>query len=554
MSDDALIGKQLGEYQIESLLGQGGMARVYCALDVRLKRHVVIKVIDPSARSNPDYISRFEREAQIIARLDHPHIVRLYRFDEQDGWLYMAMQQIEGADLGVVLAGYRADHEFMDANDALRITHEICSALDYAHDNGIIHRDVKPANILLDREGRTFLSDFGLALITEVGTRGEIFGSAHYIAPEQAVSSAKAVAQSDLYAMGVILYEIFTGDVPFKAATPLDIALLHMSEPPVPPRELRSEINPELEAVILRALAKKPEERYPTGAALVEALDQALKARTAIGLSATRLAVPRKTIPERVSLELGQPPLPPTPAAVAESATAQIDESASPVTTESTAAPATKRPMLYIGALIGIGGLLLMLACLAVFLLPALMNSWHQASNPSVAETQTHEASELIDVQINGTADPNLLNAQSPALTASAIAAETLLPIGPPVTQTPVVFQLLIIRSNDSLILLNQSASPFLLAPIRVNGNKSALNGANWGVPNLESGECVGAWREGTTGQLPNGLNCKLVGVRIELKKKDWFGNMTLNVSYDGQKVITCDKNQTQCLITIASQ
>src|SRR5262249_34334997 len=162
---------------------------------------------------------RFEREAQIIARLDHPHIVRLYRFDEQDDWLYMAMQQIEGADLGVVLASYRADHEFMDPNDARRIIHEICSALDYAHDKGIIHRDVKPANILLDREGRAFLSDFGLALITEVGTRGEIFGSAHYIAPEQAVSSAKAVVQSDFYAIGVILYEIFTGDVPFKAAT-----------------------------------------------------------------------------------------------------------------------------------------------------------------------------------------------------------------------------------------------------------------------------------------------------------------------------------------------
>lgn len=268
MTEDALIGKQLGEYRLETLLAQGGMARVYRAVDVRLKRYVVVKVIDPPFHNDPDYIMRFEREAQAIARLDHPNIVRLYRFDEQDDWLYMAMQHIQGADLGTVLAGYRADKEFMQPDDVRRIIAEVCSALDYAHQKGVIHRDIKPANILLDQQGRTFLTDFGLALVTDVGTRGEIFGSPHYIAPEQAVSSAKAVPQSDLYAVGVILFEMFTGDVPFNGAEPLDIALLHMSEPPPVPRELRPEINPELEAIILKALAKNPEDRYQTGASL----------------------------------------------------------------------------------------------------------------------------------------------------------------------------------------------------------------------------------------------------------------------------------------------
>jgi serine/threonine-protein kinase len=188
MTEDSLLGKQLGEYQIEALLGQGGMARVYRAMDVRLKRQAVIKLIDPPSRNDPGYVMRFEREAQIIGRLDHPNIVRLYRFDEQDGWLYMAMQYVEGADLGVVLASYRADQELIEPDDACRIIREICSALDYAHRNGVIHRDVKPANILLDRQGG-LISDFGLALITEIGTAAK-FWIAH-IAPEQAVSSAR---------------------------------------------------------------------------------------------------------------------------------------------------------------------------------------------------------------------------------------------------------------------------------------------------------------------------------------------------------------------------
>lgn len=278
MTQDALIGKQLGEYRLEALLAQGGMARVYRAVDVRLRRQAVVKVIDPRFHNDPDYLMRFEREARAIARLDHPNIVRLYRFDKQEDWLYMAMQQVDGADLGTVLAGYRADREFMEPADACRIIAEVCSALDYAHQKGVIHRDVKPANILLDRQGRAFLTDFGLALMVEVGTRGEIFGSPHYIAPEQAISSAKAVPQSDLYSIGVILFEMFTGNVPFKAAEPLDIARLHMSEPPPAPRQLRPEISPQLEAVILRALAKSPEERYPNGAALVKALERSLKA------------------------------------------------------------------------------------------------------------------------------------------------------------------------------------------------------------------------------------------------------------------------------------
>lgn len=352
--DASLIGRQLDEYRLDALLGQGGMARVYRGVDVRTRRAVAIKVIDAPLRTDSDYMMRFEREAQAIAKLEHPHIVSLYRYGEADGLLYMAMKFIEGADLGSVLACHR--QKLVESGEVSRIVREICLALDYAHSQGVIHRDVKPSNIMLDKQGHAILTDFGLALLTDLGTRGEVFGSPHHIAPEQAISSARVVPQSDLYAVGVILYEIFTGEFPFDADDPLDVAMLQMTEPPRPPRELCPDIRPELEAVILKVLAKEPEERYQSGAELAEALDQALQATSveaptsspAIEQISVPATAPRPSPPVDVS---GQPPaehplpltlkrvpeeppaeypLPPIPAAAAASTSQQAEPSATP--------------------------------------------------------------------------------------------------------------------------------------------------------------------------------------------------------------------------------
>jgi serine/threonine protein kinase len=310
---DSLIGQQLDEYRLEALLGQGGMARVYRALDVRLKRWVAIKVMAAPYRADSDYTRRFEREAQAIAQLEHPHIVRLYRSGEAKGLLYMAMQYIEGAPLNEVLASYREEGEFIESAEASRIVREVCLALDYAHRKGVIHRDVKPANIVLNKQGQAILTDFGLALLTDDGTRGDIFGTPHYMAPEQAMSSASAKPQSDLYAVGVILYEMFTGVLPFDAPQPLDVVMLHMTKPPRSPRQIRPELSRKLEAVILKSLAKEPKDRYPTGRALATALDKALE----VAPAKPPAAVARHTISERVALSLAKRPLPPLPAAVA---------------------------------------------------------------------------------------------------------------------------------------------------------------------------------------------------------------------------------------------
>ncbi|HYF63861.1 MAG TPA: protein kinase [Herpetosiphonaceae bacterium] len=274
--DENLIGQQLDSYQIETLLGRGGMANIYRGVDVRLKRTVAIKVIDTPFRSDSDYAARFYREAQTIAQLEHPNIVRLYQYGDANGLLYIVMEYIEGNDLHKVLGDIQQDSSEWTPRRLGKLVREVCAALDYAHAKGVIHRDVKPSNIMLDKHGRTVLADFGLALLTEAGTRGEIFGSPHYVAPEQAISSAKVVPQSDLYSLGVILYQMWTGRVPFDDADPLAIAMLHMTETPRPPSEHRATITPQLEAVILKTLAKDPAERYPNGAALADALDAAL--------------------------------------------------------------------------------------------------------------------------------------------------------------------------------------------------------------------------------------------------------------------------------------
>jgi eukaryotic-like serine/threonine-protein kinase len=275
MIEDDLIGTEFDEYRLEALLGEGGMARVYRGRDMNLQRYAAIKVITPNLRQDPGYLVRFEREARAIARLEHPNIVRLYRYGEANGLLYMAMQYIEGSNLDAVLRSYRQDGEYIEYIEAVRLIGEIGMALDYVHSQGIIHRDVKSSNIILDRVGQAHLADFGLALLIQIGTRGEVFGSPHYVAPEQAISSAKAVPQSDLYSLGVISWEMFTGQLPFDAENPMEIAEKHLSQEPPLPRSIRPELPARLEAVLLKALAKKPADRYQSGFDLASAIDAA---------------------------------------------------------------------------------------------------------------------------------------------------------------------------------------------------------------------------------------------------------------------------------------
>ena len=274
---DPMIGQQLANFRVERLLGQGGMATVYYGLDIKLQRPVAIKVIDSRYKNNPAYTARFVKEARMMAKWHHENLIQIYYADEEHGHSYYVMEYVDGDDLSTIMSLYAEKNAQMPSSDVLRIGNAIANALDYAHRQGVIHRDVKPSNVLIAKDRRVLLGDFGMALEVSDKSMGNIFGTPHYISPEQAKRSADAVPQSDLYSLGIILYEALTGAVPFNDPSPASIALQHISQAPPPPRSINPEISLAVEAVILKALEKKPQNRYQSGAKLMSALAEALK-------------------------------------------------------------------------------------------------------------------------------------------------------------------------------------------------------------------------------------------------------------------------------------
>ncbi|HCB01213.1 MAG TPA: hypothetical protein DEP19_02420 [Anaerolineae bacterium] len=289
--NDPLIGKQLANFRVERLLGQGGMATVYYGWDVKLHRSVAIKVLDKRYRKHPAYATRFVNEARMMAKWRHENIIQIYYADDAQGFSYYVMDYVDGEDLATFLDSYSYERKLISTDEVLRIGRAIASALDYAHRQGVIHRDVKPSNILLSKDGRVLLGDFGMALDVQDGTQGNVFGTPHYISPEQARHSANVVPQSDLYSFGVILYEMLTGTVPFNDDSPQEVALKHIAQPPLPPRSVNQNLSKEVEKVLLHALEKNPKNRYQSGADLMDALEAAIN---------------RTPAPKKVSL----PPLP----------------------------------------------------------------------------------------------------------------------------------------------------------------------------------------------------------------------------------------------------
>jgi len=270
----------MGDYRIEGHLGTGGMARVYRGYDEKLERYAAIKVIEPrliASDEEEEYRERFLREARAIARLSHARIVGVYQFGQYDNLYYIAMEYIEGRNLREVIKGYQKQSLPMPNEEAVRILRDVAEALDSAHRHNIIHRDVKPSNIIVNPDGHGILTDFGLALNSLEGTIGNTFGSVHYIAPEQAISSAQAVPQSDQYSLAIIAYELFSGHVPFDDASAMSVALKHISDLPPPLHDTLPDFPLDAEVVILKALDKDSTRRYGSCAEFIAALSEALR-------------------------------------------------------------------------------------------------------------------------------------------------------------------------------------------------------------------------------------------------------------------------------------
>jgi serine/threonine protein kinase len=292
MTDDPLIGRQFGNYRIERPLGRGGMATVYSGTDVVLMRPVAIKVIDAHYRDQQAYAERFVHEARAVASWRHENIIQVYYAGDQDGLYYYVMEYIDGPDLAYLLKQYTSRGELVPQRDALHLGRPLASALDYAHARGVVHRDVKPSNVFIERSGRVVLGDFGLALNLELGSRGEVFGTPQYMAPEQARASNTAVPQSDLYSLGIIMYEMLAGQVPFDDLSPSAVALQHLTLPVPAPSQINPALSAEIDTVLLKALHKEPGERYPTGAALIGALQSALQANLEEGIPPVTQPIP----------------------------------------------------------------------------------------------------------------------------------------------------------------------------------------------------------------------------------------------------------------------
>jgi serine/threonine-protein kinase len=283
--DDDLIGATLGNCVIEDLLGQGGMARVYRGRQEHLDRDVAIKVLPPYYAADPAFIERFKLEARAMAMLSHPHIVTVHDAGEDNGQLYIIMEYISGGTLKQRMAAA------MPLKDVTRVVHEVASALSYAHSMGIVHRDVKPVNVLMDGSGRAVLSDFGIAKVLETSAAlthaGAGVGTPEYMSPEQC-RGAPVDARADIYALGVMLYEMLTGRTPFQADNYTALAHSHIYEPVPPPSRLNPRISPAVQSVILKALEKDPADRFQKATELAGALEAAVSAQTPVAPAAGR--------------------------------------------------------------------------------------------------------------------------------------------------------------------------------------------------------------------------------------------------------------------------
>lgn len=299
MSSDPLLARKLGKYEIVDRLGRGGMATVYRARQVNMNRDVAIKVMSVELATTPQFVSRFAQEAHVIANLEHPRILPVHDYGHEGDYFYLVMRLVEGETLFD-----RLQRGTLTLDQAAEFVGQIAEALDYAHSRGIVHRDLKPNNVLIDEWDNTYLMDFGLAKLIastqQLTASGAVLGTPAYMSPEQ-WRGAPVDARTDVYALGAMLYEMVLGQPPFDSETPFSLMYKHLNDLPTPPRELLPGLPPGVEACLLKALEKDPDERYQTAGDLARTFAAAVNGNQAIAGddSGTQEAGPERADPIR---------------------------------------------------------------------------------------------------------------------------------------------------------------------------------------------------------------------------------------------------------------
>lgn len=269
---DGMIGKNLAHFTILEEIGRGGMATVYSAMQKSMGRKVAVKVLPQHFMHNPDFLERFEREVEVISSLEHPHILPIYDYGEDDGVPFIAMRYLGGGSMAQMVR-----RGIPELEDLVKPFHQVADALDYAHQQGIIHRDLKPGNIMLDEHGNAYLSDFGIARVMDSNLTGSgIIGTPAYMSPEQA-HGINIDARSDIYSLGIVLFELITGREPYQAETPMSLLMMQINEPIPPIEEFRPGVPPIVQDVVHMATAKKPDDRYSSASELANAFEEALR-------------------------------------------------------------------------------------------------------------------------------------------------------------------------------------------------------------------------------------------------------------------------------------
>jgi len=291
------LKKQIGKYRLLKELGRGGMGEVYLAKDTEIGEKIALKILPPELTRSPQYVERFRREASAVSRLDHPHIIKVYEVGEDEGMHFIAMEYLGGAPLSSLIQKRGS----LPIPEAAKIIIDVAEALDFAHSSGVIHRDIKPDNILSDEKGEFKVMDFGIARMeegTQLTVTGTIMGTPEYMSPEQA-SGRKVDQRTDIYSLGIVFYELLTGKVPFHAETALEVIQMHIARAPESPRAHNPEIPGNVAAIIDKMVEKNPADRYASFRHMINALARAVpKAATASPRAVAGPVKPGKARPE----------------------------------------------------------------------------------------------------------------------------------------------------------------------------------------------------------------------------------------------------------------